>query len=143
LARGHRVTGITLSGDMPLHHHEVRAPGRDFELVLCPLRPRAWPFNGLRPGRIVDLYAFERAGLQRAIEAAAPQLVHAHWAYEFAWAALRSGLPHVVTCHDAPYVIARYQRTLRHGAYRWLRAGMASHVLRRAHRVTTVSPYMA
>jgi len=38
--------------------------------------------------------------------------------------------------------VARYQRDLRHGAFRWLRAGMAWHVLRHARRVTTVSPYM-
>lgn len=143
LRRGHRVSAFTLSSDLPLHAKAtVVARGPNLELHCCPMRPRAWPFNGWRVGRIVDLYAFERRGLQRAIAQAQPQVVHAHWAYEFAWAALRSGLPHVVTCHDSPFVVARFQRDFRRGAYRWLRAGMAWHVLRHARRVTTVSPYM-
>ncbi len=143
LRRGHRVSAFTLSDGLPLRTDArvvMRGPG--FDLHHVPHRPRAWPLNGRRPGRIVDLYAFERRGLEAAIESARPDVVHAHWAYEFAWAALRSGLPHVVTCHDSPLVVARFERDLRHGAYRWLRAGMAWHVLRHARRVTTVSPYM-
>ena len=143
LKRGHRVSAFTLSGDLPLRDDAgVVAHGPAFELHLVPARPRAWPRNGRRPGRIVDLYAFERRGLQAAIETARPDVIHAHWAYEFAWAALRTGLPHLVTCHDSPVVVARFEHDFRHGAYRWLRAGMAWHVLRHAARVTTVSPYM-
>ena len=145
LRRGHRVSAFTLSRDLPLDDNSastVLAHGPNFTLYCVPMRPRAWPFNGRRVGRIVDLYAFERRGLQRAIALAAPDLVHAHWAYEFAWAALRSGLPHVITCHDSPFLIARYQRDFRHGGYRWLRAAMAWQVLRQARHVTTVSPYM-
>lgn len=143
LRQGHRVSAFTLSGDMPLRHDAarcVRGPG--FELHYVPMRPRAWPFNGWRPGHIVDLFAFERAGLQRAIAAARPDLLHAHWSYEYAWAALRSGLPHVVTCHDSPFTIARFYRGFRLAGYRWLRAFIAWHVLRSARSVTTVSPYM-
>ncbi len=143
LRRGHRVSAFTLSNGMPLRADAaVVARGPGFELHYCPNRPRAWPFNGWRTGRIVDLYAFERRGLERAIRSARPDVIHAHWAYEFAWAALRSGLPNVVTCHDSPLLVARFERDFKHGAYRWLRAGIAWHVLRRAQRVTTVSPYM-
>jgi L-malate glycosyltransferase len=144
LRRGHQVSAFTLSADLPLDAGAtVVASGPGLELYWCPMRPRAWPFNGRRLGRIVDLYAFERRGLERAMVEARPDLVHAHWAYEFAWAALRSGINTVVTCHDSPFAIARFQRDFRHGAYRWLRAGMAWHVLRHARSVTTVSPYMA
>ena len=143
IARGHRVTAFTLSSDMPLvGDASMVAKGPHLAVHFVPMRPRAWPFNGHRVGRIVDLYAFERRGLERAMRAAAPDVMHAHWAYEFAWAALRSGIPHVVTCHDAPLVIARMSRGPRHAGYRWLRALMARHVLRRAGRVTAVSPYM-
>lgn len=144
LRRGHRVSAFTLSTDLPLRTRGgVVARGRAFELHYRPCRPRAWPPNGRRPGRAMDLYAFERAGLREAIAAARPDVVHAHWAYEFAWAALASGLPHVITCHDSPLGVARFARDLRHGAYRWMRAGIAWHVLRLARRVTSVSPYMA
>ena len=143
LRRGHRVSAFTLSSDMPLRADaRVVARGPAFELHYLPARLRAWPPNGLRPGRIVDLYAFERQGLRTAIEQARPDVIHAHWTYEFAWAALRTGLPHVVTCHDSPLVVARFESDFKHGAYRWLRAGIAWHVLRHARRVTTVSPYM-
>lgn len=143
LAHGHRVSAFTLSSDLPLRRDAtVVAHGPNFELHYVPMRPRAWPPNGWRPGRIIDLYAFERAGLRRALASARPDLVHAHWSYEFAWAALSSGLPHVVTCHDSPLLVARMQRGWRTAGYRWLRAAMAWHVLRQAHVVTTVSPYL-
>lgn len=143
LARGHTVSAITTSVGMPLRNDAPRWwHGERFHLACCPMRPRAWPFNGWRPGRIVDLYAFERAGLLRAIRASGADLVHAHWAGEFALAALRSGLPHVITCHDLPAQVARLQRGQRQAAYRWLRAGMAWRVMRRARRLTTVSPHM-
>jgi len=144
LRRGHRVTAFTLSKDMPLRADaRVVASGPSFELHYMPIRPRAWPPNGMRPGRIVDLYEFERRVLRSAIRSARPDVIHAHWSYEYAWSALRSGIPHVVTCHDSPFVVARFERDFRHGAYRWMRAGIAWHVLRHARRVTTVSPYMA
>lgn len=145
LRRGHRVTAITLSTGMPLDWRKpVHATGKNLEVVYVPMRPRAWQFNGRQPGRIVDLYAFERRGLQQAIEQAAPDVVHAHWSYEFAWAAQCVGLPTLVTCHDSPLVVARmYSRSrLTQSAYRWLRAGMAWHVLRHAPYVSAVSPYL-
>ncbi len=145
LRRGHQVTAITLSVGMPLNWRQpVRAQGGNLEVVYVPMRRRAWQPNGWLPGRIVDLYAFERRGLQHAIKQAAPDVVHAHWSYEFAWAAQRAGLPTLITCHDSPFLVARMTSQSRptRSLYRWLRAGMAWHVLRHAKHVTAVSPYM-
>lgn len=145
LKRGHRVTAITLSWGMKLDWRKpVRSTGGNLEMMYVPMRRRAWAPNGWRPGRIVDLYAFERRGLQHAIEQAGPDVVHAHWSYEFAWAAQRSGQPTLITCHDSPFVVAHmYSRSkLTQSVYRWLRAGMAWHVLRHAQHVTAVSPYL-
>jgi glycosyltransferase involved in cell wall biosynthesis len=145
LRRGHQVTAVTLSWGMPLDWRKsVRARGNNLEMVYVPMRRRAWQPNGWRLGRIVDLYAFERRGLQYAIEQAAPDVVHAHWSYEFAWAAQRTGLPTLITCHDSPFLVARMysQSSPTRSLYRWLRAGMAWHVLRHASHVTAVSPYM-
>ncbi len=145
LRRGHQVTAITLSGGMPLDWQQpIRARGNNLEIVYAPMRRRAWRPNGWKLGRIVDLYAFERRGLQHAIEQAAPDVVHAHWPYEFAWAAQRTGLPTLITCHDSPFLVARMYSQSRptRSLYRWLRAGMAWHVLRHASHVTAVSPYM-
>jgi L-malate glycosyltransferase len=144
LARGHQVSAITLSSDLPLRTDAaVRANGERFTMRWCPMRPRAWPMNGWRPGRIVDLYRFERQGLLRALQATQAELVHAHWTYEFAAAALRSGLPHLVTAHDSPVQVARAQQGLRHSGYRWLRVLMARQVLRRAKALSAVSPMLA
>lgn len=145
LERGHKITAVTLSGGMPLDWRQTaRAQGTNFEIVYVPMRRRAWQPNGWLPGRIIDLYGFERRGLQHAIEKAAPDIVHAHWSYEFAWAAQRSGHPTLVTCHDSPFLVARmYSRAKpTQSMYRWLKAGMARHVLRHAPHVTAVSPHM-
>lgn len=145
LRRGHRVTALTLSWGMHLDWRQpVHAKNGNLEMVYVPMRRRAWQPNGWRLGRVVDLYAFERRGLQHAIEQAAPDVVHAHWSYEFAWAAQRSGLPTLITCHDSPFRVARMYSQSRptRSIYRWLKAGMAWHVLRHARHVTAVSPYM-
>lgn len=145
LKRGHRVTAMTLSWGMDLDwKRPIRTSHGGLEMIYVPMRRRAWQPNGWLPGRIVDLYAFERRGLRHAIELVAPDVVHAHWSYEFAWAALRSGSPTLVTCHDSPFLVARmYSRAKpTQSLYRWLRAGMAWHVLRNAKHVTAVSPYL-
>jgi glycosyltransferase involved in cell wall biosynthesis len=143
LALGHKVTAFTLSGGMPTDpRHSVVARGPNFSIEYCPMRLRAWQPNGWRLGRIVDLYAFERRALQAAMARARPDIVHAHWAYEYAWAGQRSGLPTLVTSHDSPFTIARFYKGFTHGGYRWLRAFMAWQVLRQARLVSTVSPYM-
>lgn len=145
LRRGHKVTVVTLSWNMALDWRKpVHAFGHNLEMIYVPMRRRAWQPNGWRLGRIVDLYAFERRGLQYVIEQAAPDVVHAHWSYEFAWAAQQTGLPTLVTCHDSPFVVARmYSRSrLTQSLYRWIRVGMAWYVLRRAPCVSAVSPYL-
>lgn len=145
LRRGHRVTVVTLSWGMTLDWQQpVRAQHNNLEVVYAPMRRRAWRPNGWLPGRIVDLYAFERRGMRQAILDAAPDVVHAHWSYEFAWAAQSTGLPVVITCHDSPLLVARMSLLARptRSLYRWLKAGMAWHVLRRAQCITAVSPYL-
>ncbi len=48
-----------------------------------------------------------------------PDIVHAHWSYEFGLAAIESGLPHVITIHDnATKVLQYYMDPFR--AVRWL-----------------------
>ena len=148
LARGHRVSVFTLSNDLSFAAGAVKVVSRrhpGLELHFCPLRRHAWrPCEG-RPGRILDLYRHERRALADATRQAAPDVVHAHWAYEFAWAALDTGRPTVVTCHDSPLLVARMNALAKPtiSLYRALRVLMAWHVLRRARWVTAVSPYLA
>lgn len=139
LRRGHEIIGVTVDYAMPAGARSVRLRGERFDFRVLPGRRRAFRFNGLSPGRAVDLWRVERGLIAGAITASRPDLVHAHWTYEFALGALDSGVPHLITCHDAPGVIVRYTRSL----YRALRYLMAKEVLRRAEHVTAVSSYMA
>ena len=145
LKRGHRVSAFTLSRDMPLVARQtVVATRGNFSIEYCPMRPRAWSRNGAQRGRILDFYRFERLGLEQAMRRVAPDVIHAHWAYEFALAAIATEHPHVITCHDSPIKVARMNSFSKPtiSGYRWLRVFMARDVLRRARCVTAVSPYM-
>ncbi len=66
-------------------------------------------------------------------------VVHAHWLYEFADAALTSKIPCLVTTHDSPWRIASLMRQ----PYWWYRALYAQfRVLPRIRNLSAVSPYM-
>lgn len=145
LELGHTISAFTLSSDMPMNTSSaVRAEGVNFSVHYSPMRPHAWRPNGHRLGKILDLYSYERHSLKNAILAAKPDVVHAHWVYEFASAAIATQLPHVVTCHDSPLGMAKiYSRSKPTiSAYRWIRAFMAKKILSEANYVTTVSPYL-
>ena len=117
----------------------VRWVGDGLTLYVTPRRAHAFRWRHGNPGRIVDFFALERAGLRAAMAHARPALVHAHWSYEYAWAAQQAGLTNLVTCHDSPTAILRQMPD----TYRIARWCMARHVLRHADAVTVVSPYLA
>lgn len=139
LSRGYDVAAVTVDYKLPDGARGVRLTGKQFDYRILPGRPRGWRFNGLEPGRALDFNRVERKRIAQAIVECAPDVVHAHWTYEFALGALDSGVPHLVTCHDAPGAILRHTRS----PYRALRYLMARDVLRRARHLTAVSPYMA
>lgn len=90
--------------------------------------------------RAMDCFAVERKYLAKAMAREKPDVLHAHWTYEYALGALATGLPHVITAHDAPLNILRL---FHFHPYRMVRLLMAYRVLRRARRVTAVAPYVA
>lgn len=137
LARGHTIVAYTTSSDMPPATC-VSASGDRFKITYCSARPHTFRYSGGSWGRAADAFGRERALLSRAMEEDAPDLVHAHWSYEFALAAIEVGLPNVITCHDAPQVVLRYSPDL----YRLVRYFMARRVLDRARYLTAVSPYL-
>lgn len=137
LERGHSIVAYTTSSEMPAATR-VSASGDRFKITYCAARPRAFRYSDGRWGRAADAFKHERALLVQAMREDVPDLVHAHWSYEFALAAIESGLPHVVTCHDAPQVVLRYSPDL----YRLVRYLMARRVLSRARYLTAVSPYL-
>ncbi len=137
LERGHSIVAYTTSSDMPASTR-VSASGDRFKITYCSARPHAFRYSKGHWGRATDTFKHERTLLAQAMQDDAPDLVHAHWSYEFALAAIESGLPHLITCHDAPQVVLRYSPNL----YRLVRYFMARQVFSRAQHLTAVSPYL-
>lgn len=127
-SRGHQVTVVTTSH----HPHAVNYLGDRLEVRTVPMRPRA-------RDRALDMFRLERTQLAREISRSDADVVHAHWTYEFALAALAGSRPVVVTAHDAPLTILRHMPH----PYRVARAVMAGWARTRIKHLTAVSPYLA
>jgi L-malate glycosyltransferase len=128
LEMGHQVHVVTLD---PSTEVPYRLSGTSLEVSVQPMRSRA-------RDRALDAFRSERRLLVGSLRAASPDIVHAHWTYEFAIAAERSGLPTLVTVHDwAPAILAQYR-----DAYRALRLGMQIRAVIGARNLTAISPYI-
>lgn len=126
LARGRRVVAFTASPD----ERDVGTyAGSNLTLVVVPYRRRA---------RWLDAFRAERRALAAAMAAHHCDIIHAHWTYEFALAAMRSGAPHLVTVHDWGPQVLRYQKH----PYRVVRLAMQMRVLASADNLTANSPYI-
>jgi len=62
--------------------------------------------------KAITFYSVERKSILSQIASIKPDVVHAHWTYEYALAAQDSGLPHVITVHDEPWEILQGFRNL-------------------------------
>ena len=83
--RQHRVSVITLSPEL---EEPITLTGPRLHYYVYPMRTRKM---------MRDLYKLERKGLREGIALAKPDVLHAHWTYEFALACLESDLPMVIT----------------------------------------------
>ena len=88
---------------------------------------------------IFDLFKKERRFLKKKILEIRPDVLHAHWQYEYAWAALDTGLPTIVTCRDSPVKVLLLHKNL----YRFCRMIMAYIVLKKSTYITATSSYLA
>jgi len=136
---GHQVSVYTLDGGLPPEElTAITASGHNFKISYCPRRKHSVRFNHKYPGRILDFYYREIKALKLAIANDQPDIVHAHWSYEYALAAMYSKLPYLVTCHDSPVQVLKYMRS----HYRFGRLLMALFVFQKAKCLTAVSPYL-
>jgi glycosyltransferase involved in cell wall biosynthesis len=128
IARGHSVHVVTLD-------YNLSEPERFFEhqfaISYLPARSRA-------RSRALDLFAKEIGALSAEYRAISPDIIHAHWTYEYAEAGLRSGLPLLVTAHDSPIDNVFVYRD----AYRMFRLVMAMRTLMRVRHLTCVAEYL-
>ncbi|WBO85376.1 glycosyltransferase family 4 protein [Hymenobacter yonginensis] len=128
LAAGHTVSVYTLG-------HNISEPvilrGPHLTVYVGNFRPRARQ-------HCPDLFAAEAALVHQFIDLDEPDIVHAHWAYEFTRGALASGRPHLITLHDNPWKVLRYQPDL----YRVVRLVLKLWMLHRGRNFSAVSPYL-
>ena len=127
--RGHEVAVFALD---PAANSPQRYTHGPLTLNIAPYRPRARE-------RVRDLFRSERRHLADAMRAERCDVIHAHWTYEFALAALSVQRAVVVTAHDWAPTILRYS----HDPYRAVRLLMQGAVLARATRLTAPSPHIA
>ncbi|WP_431677332.1 glycosyltransferase family 4 protein [Kitasatospora sp. KL5] len=129
LDQGHRVTVYALGA---VERPWVRTSG-PLTVVVVPMRAHARHY-------LRDFFRVEREALVREMHARPADVISAHWTYEFALAAARSGMPAFVTAHDAPLRCA-WEEGL--SPYRWLRNTLAVPAVHRATALSGVSPYTA
>lgn len=126
---GHTLVLITSSRDIA---EPMTFAGDRLTIEVHPYRSRA-------RDRALDLFRAERRGVQKALKRHEVDVVHAHWTYEYAWGALSANAPVVVTAHDSPFTILRWQTDM----YRCLRLAMAWRVRASTRYLTAGSPYLA
>jgi glycosyltransferase involved in cell wall biosynthesis len=123
IGRGHHVTVYTTATDI----ETVRTFLGD-GLTIRIARGRA-------KGAGRDFFAVERNQLKQMMVEDQCQLIHAHWTYQFALAALASGIPTLVTIHDLPWKVLYYFKD----AHRAARLLMAYQVALKGRHFSAVS----
>lgn len=136
LAKGHEVCAITAGGYPATRSSEpLHLTGPRFSFYCCPSRKHSIRPTAGRVGRILDFFAYERRNMEAVLSEVRPDFIHAHWTYEFAMAAMASGIPYLVTAHDDPTEVLKLFKNI----YRLGRYAMARSVLSRAKALTAVS----
>lgn len=128
LEQGHRVTVYALSHEVSERWSHAAGP---LTVIVVPMRLRARHYAR-------DFFRAERTALSSAMRDHPADVVSAHWTYEFALAAVQSGLPAFITAHDTPL---RYCWEGGLNTLRWLRAAIAVRAVHRATALSGVSPY--
>lgn len=129
IASGRTVEVVTCGDGL---EGPLELSGPKLRVLVAPRRPRARALAS-------DFFKEERRTLGKLLAQTEGGLIHAHWTYEFAWAALDSRRRVLVTAHDAPLTILHQYRD----AYRLARTLMAYVVRARIRHLTAVSPYLA
>lgn len=123
---GHEVFAFTTSIDI---ERPLVVEAKGLTLCVCPSR---------RFHRGRDMYKVERDQLRVMMLEHKPDVIGAHWSYEFAWAALDTGIPTLVSLHDHAFTVLRYQPDM----YRVMRLLMNYTVLRHAPWLSVNSHYL-
>ena len=92
---GHQVSVITLSEDIT--KDIVICKNKKLKIYYCPVRKRAFRFNDGLIGRAANFWYQEIQFMKQAITEDKPDIINAHWAYEYAFAAILSKKKYIST----------------------------------------------
>src|SRR5690606_12000712 len=126
MERGHEVVAFTVSGDID-KPTTIKASN---QLTIC------LGLSDHHAGR--RFFKREIESLRQLMQQEEPDIIHAHWTYEFALAAIKSGLPHVVTIHDNAFMIMKHN----FDPYRLIRWIINFQAIERADRLIANSDYI-
>jgi glycosyltransferase involved in cell wall biosynthesis len=127
LAKGHEVAVVTNSWDCQENQYYK---GEKLTVHLFPRRRL--------DKMMLTFYRQERNDCIKAIKILNPDIVHANWTYEFAWAAIDSGFPYIVTARDDPWQILRTMPSV----YRFYRLICGYLIIPRIRNMAVNSPYL-
>ena len=134
LQRGHQVSLFTL--DDALGEETLKVSGENLTVHVGGYRSRGYVRAATQFGR-------ERTTLECALRSDPCDVLHAHWSYEFALAALAVDPAALVTVRDWAPLILQMQQRLPDRFYRWGRLLMNNKTLAQARNLTSASPYIA
>jgi L-malate glycosyltransferase len=126
LNRGYEVVAYTTSTDI-----DIPVVYKNNRLTICIAKRR-----NKHSGR--DFFAYERKQIQTLIKKHPADVINAQWSYEFAWAAIESKIPTLVTLQDHAFTILKYKVD----AYRIVRYLMNSVVITKSKYISTNSQYL-
>ena len=110
---------------------------KKLNIYYCPLRKRAFRLSGFVVGRAADFFYREIRFMRQAIEQDKPDIINAQWVYEYAFAVIFSKKKYIITSHDIPHVVLKYNPNL----FRLVRFIMGCITLRIAKKITALSKY--
>lgn len=140
---GHSVTELVVALAGLVDHLDLITldPELDDPIELRGERVRlgVGPFRNRARTRGKDLFSEERSFVSNRLLAWKPDVVSAHWTYEYALGAIDSGLPTLTTVADWAPTVLRHARD----RYRAVRLIMQLMALSKGRDLAAVSPYIA
>jgi L-malate glycosyltransferase len=128
LRNGHQISVYTLD-------NRVSAPlvlkGDNLTIFFDQYRPKG-------RYRMMDMFGKEAALVEKMIREDQPEIVNAHWTYEYALGAINSGFPHLLTFRDNALEILKLQRDF----YRLIRFFLDYRVRRKGRFFNVNSIYL-
>ena len=98
LENGQSISVYTLD---PRVKDTITLNGKDLTIYIGHYRQKGW-------ARALDGFHFESTQIRDFILSDKPDIVNAHWSYEYAMGALRTKVPHLITLRDYAWEILRF-----------------------------------